>query len=149
MPTQPQLQQRAGVRPPVRPPVAPKVSRLARMQADGVEPSLPPASAAQYLVGYLFEVGPLSSSGMGAAAVSWVELQAWQQQVGVELSAWEARTLRRLSAEFAAESRRAEEWGVPSPVAVATTEQQRASVAKRIGLEFGAMAAAMRGSAHR
>lgn len=117
---------------------------MQRMQRDGMEPQLPELQAGGHLVGYLFEAGPTSPAGMGSAPLAWAELQAWQAQVGIELESWEVRTLRRLSGDFVAESRRAEAPDAASPLAVQTTERNRSSVARRVALEFGAMAAAQR-----
>lgn len=117
---------------------------MQRLQRDGMEAQLPELQAGEHLVGYLFEAGPTSPAGMGSAALAWAELQAWQSQVGIELESWEVRTLRRLSGDFAAEARRAEAPDAASPLAIETTERNRSSVARRVSLEFGAMAAAQR-----
>jgi hypothetical protein len=71
------------------------------MKADGIDPAMPEISA-EYLIGYLWEVGP-TMLGSGDP-LTHAELRAWQDNTGVELNTWEARMLRRMSAEYAAES---------------------------------------------
>lgn len=120
-----------GVPPPER------VPRIKRLQADGIAPQMPPLpEEGAYLVRALFEVGPMSAVGMGA--LSWPELQAWQDQVGTPLQPWEARTLRRLSVDYAAERAAAESATALPPFAAPTTEQQREAVARRIKLQAAA-----------
>ena len=84
-----------------------EVSRREALLSAGVdEPSMPPCDAL-HIVGYLFDMGPVSAGGMSGAPLTYLEIQAWQQCSGVELDAWEARTLRRLSGEYLSESARA------------------------------------------
>lgn len=114
------------------------------MRTDGIEPPLPAVSGGEHLLAHLFEVGPIAGGAGGIAAVSWSEMQAWQRQTGLDLQPWEVRTLRRLSADFANECRRAEAHDAVSPMTIVSTERNRAAVARKIGMEFGAMAAATR-----
>lgn len=126
-----------------------RVSRMQRLMAEGVDLPLPaiPGEGA-YLVAHLLEVGPVSASAAGSSPVSWTDLQAWQQQIGVELQPWETRMLRSLSTAYAAELRRAEAHDALSPMAAeVTSNEQRESVARRVGIEFRAMAAAQRARA--
>jgi hypothetical protein len=112
---------------------------MQRLQADGVTAPLPPLPVAgAHLVAHLFEVGPTGSTGMGAGPVQWTELQAWQEQIGVALHPWEARTLRRLSMDYAAEAHRASSPTAAPPWAQRTTEEQRRSVADRIRKQMAA-----------
>lgn len=97
---------------------------------------MPPVEAGNYLVDYLFEVGPVMSGGMGAMVVTHEELQAWQRNTGIDLQPWEARGLRRLSAEYLGESRRGEDphcpppWAAPGAI-VLSAEASRARDAIR------------------
>lgn len=69
------------------------------------------------MVDYLFDVGPVMGGGMSAAAITWEEINEWQDATGIELSAWEARTLRRLSVAFVAATQAAEEPDCKPPYA--------------------------------
>ncbi len=77
-------------------------------------PEMPPIEAA-WLLGYLFEVGPVESAGMGLTALSHQSLRAWQANLGIVLPPWVLRTLRRLSADYAAETQRAREADSAAP----------------------------------
>ena len=103
------------------------------MEADGIEPEMPPIDACGYLVGYLFEVGPSLSGGMGPAPLTHSEIEAWQRNIGLTLEPFEARWLRRLSIEYLNESHRAEKSDCPSPYRPEDViEQNRAAVARQI-----------------
>ena len=80
------------------------------------------------MVAYLFEVGPVASSGMGVAPVPYVELVAWQEGVGISLTPWEFRMLRRLSMEYVVESRLAEDADRAAPWVNPESEEYRLRV---------------------
>lgn len=61
-------------------------------------PSLEGAPA--YLIDYLFEIGPVSEGGMGAAALTFVEIDAFCRLTGVRFRPWEVRLLKKLSREY-------------------------------------------------
>lgn len=85
------------------------------MRRSGVKhPPMPPNPAA-HITDRLIEIGLTEAAGMGAAPLSWREIEAWSRMRGVTLSSWEARTIRRLSADYLAESRRAESETCPPP----------------------------------
>lgn len=98
---------------------APRISRLEEIRKarnDGeFEPEMPPAGAAEYLIVYLWEVGPTMVVGGHAAQVTHVELRAWMDLTGLELEPWEVRFLRRLSGEYLGELYRAEKRECPAP----------------------------------
>ena len=69
---------------------------------------MPPIEAvAQYLIGYLFEIGPTLAAGMGNGPLTHVEIMAWQSNTGIELQPWEVRFVKHLSIEYLNESQRA------------------------------------------
>lgn len=94
---------------------AAKLSRRERMEHDGGEIEMPPFDDGEYLIGYLYELGPTVAAGMGAGPVTFAEMAAWQAARGFELEPWEARLLRRLSVDYLAESHRATERNCPPP----------------------------------
>jgi hypothetical protein len=82
---------------------------------SGVTPSYPTITACDYLIGYLYEAGPIMSGGMGDSPLSHSEIRAWQDNTGTVLTAWEARLLRRLSREYLHSSQQAEKPNCPAP----------------------------------
>jgi hypothetical protein len=82
----------------------PMLSRLKQLQAekkdDTWHPDMPPVEGSQYLLAYLYEIGPSMAGGMGEAPLTHEELAAWQRNTGIQLTPWEARTLRMLSMAY-------------------------------------------------
>lgn len=72
---------------------------------------MPELEGADYLIGYLWEVGPTVNSG----PVTHQELRAWQAGIGIELQPWEIRFLRRLSGDYLRESFLATKPDSPAP----------------------------------
>lgn len=82
---------------------------------DDYQPDMPPLRSAEYLLGYLWEMGPTVAAGMGVGPITFGEMLAWQQLTGVRLAAWEARFVRRLSLEYLSESNKATKIDAPPP----------------------------------
>lgn len=101
---------------------------------------MPPVDAA-YLLDYLFEIGPTMSGVMGSGPITFQELQAWQEQIGVELSPWEVRTLRYLSSEYLTASHEAEKRDCPAPwIPKEMTEANREAIARQVETSLRAKA---------
>jgi len=97
---------------------APRLSRLEKIRADRKDPEFDPHMPqveAEYLIAYLYEIGPTVAAGMGAGPITQGEVRAWQDNTGIELTSWEARTLRRLSCVYLAQSHKAEKIDCPAP----------------------------------
>lgn len=112
-------------------------TRMESLQAKGLTPDIPDPGLASYLAGYLFEVGPVAHGGMGAAPISFTELQAWQQATGVDLTPWECKALRRLSFDHIAAGQDAQDEDSPAPYAAPITEDRRSHVADAVRNIFG------------
>lgn len=125
-----------------------KTKRLTRMQQlaeAGAQAPLPPLWRGEYLLGYLWDAGPLMRGGMEPAPLSCTELGAWQEASGVELQPWESALLRRLSREYLAEATQASASDSPAPWAAAPDAGlDREAVSRRIGQQFKAMIMAQR-----
>ncbi|MEH3087726.1 MAG: hypothetical protein PGN26_14600 [Xylophilus ampelinus] len=78
-------------------------------------PQLPQIDAGQYLVDWLFELGPTMPAGMGSGALTFQEIAGWQLAMGLELQAWEVRALRQLSQAYLGESQEATKPTRPPP----------------------------------
>lgn len=113
------------------------MTRLQALQKDRKAPDMPPPGTAGYLVGYLFEAGPLVANGMGGAPLGWADLQAWQASIGVRLQAWEARALRRLSGQYLAASQAAQDPNCPAPWPEQPSVEKRTRISNGLRQLFG------------
>jgi hypothetical protein len=112
---------------------APQLSRIEQLrkdlQDDDYQPEMPPVDA-EYLIAYLFEVGPTMAAGGYPGPLTHEELRAWMDLTGIDLEPWEVRFLRRLSGDYLAESHRAEKRDCPAPVKSEDRSQDLYAVAK-------------------
>lgn len=110
-----------------------KATRQQRLQAQGLEPDFPPLDAGHHLLGYLWDVGPVTGGDMGAAPLSWQEMASWQAQTGIELQPWEARLLRRLSGDYLEAHHAARAPDCPAPyLSEETMRRNRETVGRQI-----------------
>ncbi|MGP1675933.1 MAG: hypothetical protein ACTS6J_02090 [Burkholderiales bacterium] len=113
------------------------VSRLEQMRLnmkdENYHPDMPPCDA-EYIIGYLFEIGPTMAGGMGEAPLSHGEIAAWQSNVGLMLAPWESRFLRALSRDYLSQAQKSEKPDCPPPFGF---EERRALVAAKIDSVFG------------
>jgi hypothetical protein len=97
---------------------APRISRLAvsrKVHGEDYQPDVPPLKTGEYLIGYLFEVGPTMAAGGYPGPITNTELVSWCELTGIQLAPWESRMLRRLSHEYLSETHRAEKFGAQAP----------------------------------
>ena len=113
------------------------MSRLQTLRQNDAQPDMPEAGAAQYLLAYLFDAGPLVNSANGSAALSWQDLSAWQIGTGVELQAWESRAIRKLSQVYLRASIDAQAPDCPAPYTEQPTPDQREHIASALRSIFG------------
>ena len=105
-------------------------------------PELPSVDGADYLVAYLWDMGPTMVAGMGLGPLTHEEIRAWQSNTGVRLQPWEARLLRQLSMDYIVGMRDAEKADCPQPwSAAAARAVDLSSVADRMLRSIRAMAA--------
>jgi hypothetical protein len=116
--------------------VAEAISRHDQMKRLGVEPPMPP-NPASHIVDRLVEMGIVEAAGMGTAPLSQREIHYWQLNSGVRLPPWEARLMRRLSVDYLAESRRAEEETCPPPWNAPSSEGTRRLEAAILDMVLG------------
>jgi hypothetical protein len=72
---------------------------------------MPTIERGEYLVSYLWDIGPTSDS----SPLTFSELRAWQDTMGIELKPWEAQIIRRLSCDYLSESHKATKRNSPAP----------------------------------
>ncbi|GAA3708544.1 hypothetical protein GCM10022268_17340 [Sphingomonas cynarae] len=105
-------------------PAAPRLSRIETAKQRKTEPRMPP-NPAPHFTDWLIELGISEAAGMGAAPLSWREIEAWSSGTGVRPEPWEKRLLRRLSAIYLAEGRLAESEHCPPPWRMGVTARER------------------------
>jgi hypothetical protein len=93
------------------------------LRKNKVSPPMPP-NPAPHLIERLIEIGLSEAAGMSAVPVSWQSIDAYQRNTGIILSAWEARLIRRLSSDYLAMSRKAENETCPPPWKAPVTDRQ-------------------------
>ena len=76
---------------------------------------LPPIEWGQYILGYLFEMGPTMPGAMGAGPLTFSEIEAWQRVVAIDLQPFEAQLIRRLSVEYFGQSHASTKRDCPAP----------------------------------
>lgn len=76
----------------------------------------------------------MSSNGMGAIPISWLEIDAWLRATKLDLPIWERLTLKEMSEVYAAELSKATAKDAAAPyVEIAEdVKQNRSSVASKI-----------------
>jgi hypothetical protein len=102
----------------------PRRSRIDELKRRKIEPALPP-NPAPHITDRLIEIGLTEAAGMGVVPISWREIDAWQRQTCVAIEPWEKRLLRRLSAAYLAENRKAEIEHAPPPWRAQVTAHER------------------------
>ena len=102
----------------------PKPTRIEQLKRDKIEPRMPP-NPAPHITDRLIEIGITEAAGMGAVPLTWREINAWRESVRLTIEPWEMRLLRRLSAAYLAESRKAESETCPSPWRAEPTPRER------------------------
>lgn len=109
------------------------------LDAGGIVPMPPLSAPARYLAEHLLTVGPAMPGAMGQVAVTFSELRAYQDSMGVEFAPWESRALREASQAYINASHDAESPDAAPPW-VSMAEQNRERVSNMIGSVFGARA---------
>lgn len=114
----------------------PPVSRMAQMKADKIVPRMPD-NPAPHFINRLIEIGLTETTGFGAAPLAWSSIVAWQEAVCISLQPWEARLIRKLSVEYLAETRRAEEAGCPAPFQTERSQRELEVEDERLRMVLG------------
>lgn len=80
-----------------------RLTSLKELDEDSSFLKLPKIEGAEYLVALLFEAGLLESTGMGATALSWSEIESWLRCTSLELSNWEKLMIKTMSDVYVSE----------------------------------------------
>lgn len=102
---------------------APRLSRIEALKRRKIDPQMPP-NPAPHISSWLIEMGLSEAAGMGAVPLSAREIAAWQDNTCIRLEPWVARMIRRLSAAYLAEGRRAETEQCPPPWRMKVTQRE-------------------------
>ena len=108
---------------------------------EDYQPDMPPIDA-EFIVGFLFDVGPGVNTGMGDVPLRSEHLIAWQEETGILLQPWQAGFLRRLSREYLSQAQKSEKPDCPPPYKPDCPPpygfaERRALVAAKIDAIFG------------
>ena len=96
---------------------------------DGVT-IVSPELNCSYLFSYLLDCGVMSNNGTGNIPLSWQELLAWMQAVGVTLNAWEVKVIHRASEVYVNQLELSRKPDAPMPERI--VEHDQGELAKRI-----------------
>lgn len=112
------------------------LSRFDEMKAGKVSPPMPPNPSPHFIL-WFTELGMVEATGMGSAPLSWQEIRAWQDNVGVRLSPWQARMMRSLSIAYLAQKGKSELTTDPAPWSGKVMPSQRTADEAAIDALFG------------
>lgn len=85
------------------------------MQEQGLEWPLPELDDGMHIINALMSAGPMQAGAMGPAALSWQEIQAWQQSTQTPVQPHELSMLRELSCEYLDQWFKSKDRFCPSP----------------------------------
>lgn len=91
------------------------MTRIASLIAGNKPIAQPPLDSCEYLLTYLYEVGPVMQGGMGQTPLTHEEIAHWQRNIGLSLQPWEARFLKSLSREYLSQSQISNDINCPPP----------------------------------
>lgn len=106
------------------------------MGGEKAELPMPP-NPAPHIIGWLTEIGLAGVGGMAAVPVPWSEISEWQRNSGITLEPWVARLIRRLSVDYVAMSRKAEEEHCPPPWRAPVSAWERDTETERLMMVLG------------
>jgi hypothetical protein len=99
-------------------------SRLQQQRDAGNEVQYPVVTA-NYLLEYLFEIGPAVPGAMGAVGLSFSEIESWQRQVGINLAPWEVRAIHAGSDAYANQLSISRDPTCPPPLQVIERDPEK------------------------
>jgi hypothetical protein len=80
-----------------------------------------PECIAHYLLEYFFDVGPTIDDGH----LTYAEISAWQQTMGLVLTPWETQQLHQLSRVYIDQAHKSRAFDCPAPYSDEVVEQQQ------------------------
>lgn len=94
---------------------------------------LPETEGAEYLLDYLFEVGPMNTLGMGPSPITYTDIKHWSEITNTHISPLDAHLLRHLSREYVSQFNASKENNAPAPALEdqKTIEEQRSTVVSK------------------
>lgn len=90
-------------------------SRQETLLDRGIDPQYPDIEFGDYLIDYLFELGPVMYTGDGIAPITFSEIESWALLTSTPVSPFDAKALRFLSASFVRQANAAKDPKCPSP----------------------------------
>lgn len=96
-----------------------------------------PPNPAPHIIGWLMEIGLVGGGGMATVPISWAEISEFQRNSGITMEPWVARLIRRLSVDYVAMSRKAEDEHCPPPFHAPVSDWERDTETTRLILLLG------------
>ena len=100
--------------------------------------TMPLVNGHQYIIEWLFDVGPTMMSSMGNSPLTFEEIYAWGKDI--DISHWEASTIRKLSIDYLSMLHHGSEPDCPVPYAETPSEDKLQQVSNGLKAVFLAMA---------
>lgn len=101
----------------------PQISRMERLKRSGVTPPMPPNPSPQ-LFDRLLKIGLCEGNGMALVPITWREIDAFCGRMHIDPPSWQIDLIHRLSVDYVAESRRAEDEHCPPPWRAPITQRE-------------------------
>lgn len=76
---------------------------------------MPDVEHAEYIIEYLFDVGPAINTGMGIAPVGYSEIRDFRDVTKLNINSWDASMIRHLSRVYVAQFNESKSKTCPSP----------------------------------
>jgi len=97
------------------------------------------------LIEWLYDIGPMSYSGMGVVPIGWQDIQAWQSVTGLVLQPYEAEAIKTLSLAYVDQLERSKDANCPCPW-IDPTDINRSAVADKVKSQFRAFSERRKGN---
>jgi len=110
-------------------------SRGERITLNGGTPLMPEVDA-EYLLSHWQSMGLVSTSAMGAIALSSQEIMAWSAMSAVELEPWEFNCIRQMSQNYVSALYKGENANDPPPFGSLAQEFDKTKVGNKVASAF-------------
>lgn len=85
----------------------------------------------------LMEIGPVEADSMGTKPITWGSITEYAVRMGIDIPPWQSKLLRRLSTEYLAQTRAAEERHCPAPWHKPVSQEEREADERMLRLALG------------
>ncbi len=110
------------------------IQRWEKIKSNGGRVDMPPIDTGEYLIEYLWEVGLTNENGIQSSAITYSEINAWQEACRINLQPWEVGIIKKLSEDYILEVNRAKDPECGAPYG--NPDFDRTVISKKIGSAF-------------